>query len=169
MSDLVPVVVRPMQWGVLQELQDLAPLDAGDRACMAELRDVLARHGKLSRFALHLAHRHFEVGEGEALIERPDPDGRTQHVSVGRLADFPDAVPTTWLFDGLNAAAGATYCVCVTTTLSAGACVAHGASSSPPPKKIEQDGLAERNHQQDKAKQEIGWPAGGHDGFEMER
>ena len=88
-----------MQWTGLADLPDVPPVDDGDLDCLAEIRDVLARHGKLNRFAVHLAHRHFALGPDEILIERPDPDGRTQHVTVGRLADEPDARPTTWLFE----------------------------------------------------------------------
>ena len=91
--------ILPMQWTGLADLPDVPPVDDGDLDCLAEIRDVLARHGKLNRFAVHLAHRHFALGPDEILIERPDPDGRTQHVTVGRLADEPDARPTTWLFD----------------------------------------------------------------------
>jgi hypothetical protein len=87
------ISIQPMQWSILPELQDAPPLDDEDIACLREVRDALDRDGKLQRFAVHLAHRHFELGPDEILIERPDPDGRTQHVPVGRLADAPDAQP----------------------------------------------------------------------------
>jgi hypothetical protein len=91
--------IQPMQWGALPDLDEVPPLDDSDLQCLEALRDVLARRGKLRRFAIHLAHRHFALGADEILIERPDPDGRTQHVTVGRLAEAPDARPTTWLFE----------------------------------------------------------------------
>src|SRR6202040_2080826 len=90
--------IRPMQWANLPELHQTAALDDSDLDCLEEIRGVLSRHEKLARFAVHLAHRHFALGPDEILIERPDPDGRTQHVTVGRLSDGPDARPTTWLF-----------------------------------------------------------------------
>ena len=110
------------------------PLDASDLACMDELRTVLARHGKLDRFALHLAHRHFVLEPGEVLIERPDPDGRTQHITVGRLTDEPDARPTTWLFDDrpMLHLGSTVYCVCITDQPLAGGCSGHGPSTSLP-------------------------------------
>ena len=77
--------ILPMQWTGLADLPDVPPVDDGDLDCLAEIRDVLARHGKLNRFAVHLAHRHFALGPDEILIERPDPDGRTQHVTVGTV------------------------------------------------------------------------------------
>lgn len=141
MAESVPLVTHPLQWTELRELQDTPPLDDADIACLAELRDVLARHGKLRRFAVHLAHRHFDLAPGEVLIERPDPNGRTQHVTVGRLADEPEARPTTWLFDDAPALrlTNAVYCVCVSSPQSIGACVRHGKSSSPGEKAIEEE------------------------------
>jgi hypothetical protein len=76
--------IRPMQWANLPELHQTAALDDSDLDCLEEIRGVLSRHEKLARFAVHLAHRHFELAPDEILIERPDPDGRTQHVTVGR-------------------------------------------------------------------------------------
>ena len=70
--------IAPMQWTGLADLHDVPPVDGSDLDCLAEIRDILARHGKLRRFAVHLAHRHFALGPDEILIERPDPDGRTQ-------------------------------------------------------------------------------------------
>jgi hypothetical protein len=92
--------IMPMQWTGFADLPDVPPVGDGDLDCLAEIRDVLARHGKLNRFAVHLAHRHFALGPDEILIERPDPDGRTQHVTVGKLSDEPNARPTTWLSIG---------------------------------------------------------------------
>jgi hypothetical protein len=104
-----------MQWTNLPELRQTPAFDDSDLDCLEEIRDVLARHGKLARFAVHLAHRHFELAPGEILIERPDPDGRTQHVTVGRLDDQPEARPTTWLFEEgpEMRLSDAVYCVCV--------------------------------------------------------
>lgn len=160
-----PLAVRPMQWGVLPDLGNVLPLDATDTACMDELRAVLAKHGKLDRFAVHLAHKHFELAAGEVLVERPDPDGRTQHVEVGRLIDYPDAVPTTWLFDDGPTLhlTNAVYCVCQSASEhSDGACSVHGKSSSKSKTGQEQDALRERNYQEQEAKKQVGWPVAGH-------
>jgi hypothetical protein len=101
--------------------------------CLEELRDVLARHRKLRRFAIHLAHRHFVLGPGEILIERPDPDRRTQHVTVGRLDEEPEARPTTWLFEEGPALrlSEAVYCICVSDPNKTEACIRHGKSRTP--------------------------------------
>jgi hypothetical protein len=90
-----------MQWSLLQDLRDVAPLDDADVACMHELRDVLARHGRLGRFALHLVHRHFELTENEVLVEYSDPAVREQRLRVEPRAgaSLRNAIPTTWMFD----------------------------------------------------------------------
>ena len=112
--------IRPMQWANLPELHQTAALDDSDLDCLEEIRGVLSRHEKLARFAVHLAHRHFELAPDEILIERPDPDGRTQHVTVGRRDDEPEARPTTWLFEeGPELRlSDAVYCVCVSDGLT---------------------------------------------------
>jgi len=73
------LIIQPMQWSMLPELQDAPRLDDEDLACLREVRDALPRHGKLQRFAVHLAHRRFELGPDEILIERPiQTDGRSR-------------------------------------------------------------------------------------------
>lgn len=96
------LTIRPLHWAALAELHEVSPLDADDLACMAELRAVLANHGRLGRFALHLVHRHFELADGEVLVEYSDAKTREQVMRVERC-DAPalqHAIPTTWLLDG---------------------------------------------------------------------
>ncbi len=163
----VPIAILPMQWTVLPDLQQTPDLDHTDAACMAEIRDVLERHGKLSRFALHLAHRHFELAPGEVLIESPDPDGRTQHVTVGRLEDAPQARPTTWML-GPDLFAGGVYCVCVTSTYSGTSCSRHGKSDTPSPEHLKREGERDQAVAEDKARFENSGIVAGHD-FKRER
>jgi hypothetical protein len=133
---------------------------------MEALRDVLVQHGKLQRFAIHLAHRHFSLDADEILIERPDQDGRTQHVSVGRLAEEPDARPTTWLFEEGPALrlSDALYCVCVSDPTKTDACVRHGKSRSPGEAHQKEERVKHRRISEEKAKYDQGFPVGGHDG-----
>jgi hypothetical protein len=158
--------IQPMQWTILPELQDAPPLDDDDLACLREVRDALARHGRLQRFAIHLAHRHFELAPDEILIERPDPDGRTQHVTVGRLADAPDAQPTTWLFEeGPELLLSeAVYCVCVSDPNKTDACIRHGKSRSPGGAHQKDEAAKGQRISEEKGRHERGFPTGGHDG-----
>ena len=160
-----------MQWAGLADLHEVPPVDDGDLDCLAEVRDVLARHGKLNRFAVHLAHRHFVLGPDEILIERPDPDGRTQHVTVGRLADEPDARPTTWLFipEHEMLLSDAVYCVCVSDPNRTDACIRHGKSSSPGGASQRDEAAKQRRIAEEKAEYDRGFPVAGHDEYEQGR
>lgn len=157
--------IQPMQWALLPELADTPDIDDSDLACMEEVRAVLARHGKLQRFALHLAHRHFDLAEHEILIERQDVDERSQRITVGLRGDEIDARPTTWLFDerpilDLSAAA---YCVCVSDPTKTAACIRHGKSRSPGEADQRNEAVKNRRIADDKAKHEQGFPVAGHD------
>lgn len=103
--------ISAMQWCRVPDLRDVRPLDDADFACMADLRDVLLRHGRLGRFALHLVHRHFDVGAHEVLIEYSDPAARVQQLRVEPRdsATARGAVPTTWT---LQTAAPMAACRC---------------------------------------------------------
>jgi hypothetical protein len=78
------LAIQPTVRSRAGNLPDTLPLDASDGACISEIRDILARYGKLDRFALHLALVHMPLGLDEIWIGRFDPDGRTQHVTVGK-------------------------------------------------------------------------------------
>jgi hypothetical protein len=108
----------------------------------------------------------FVLGPGEILIERPDPDGRTQHVSVGRLAEAPDARPTTWLFEEGHPElrlSDALYCVCVSDPNKTDACVRHGKSRSPGEAHQKDEAAKHRRISEDQAKHDRGFPVAGHD------
>jgi hypothetical protein len=108
MSELT---IRPLQWQRLKDLREVAPLDENDLRCMAELREVLARHGRLERFALHLVHKHFDIGDGEVLVEYSDAARREHRLRVERRDSVMarHALPTTWL---LGCERPLVVCVC---------------------------------------------------------
>jgi hypothetical protein len=157
--------IQPMQWSALPDLCDAPPLDDTDLECLEAVRDVLTRHGKVQRFAIHLAHRHFVLGPDEILIERPDPDGRTQHVTVGTLAEAPDARPTTWLFNDGPALSlsDEVHCICVSDPNKTDACVRHGKSRCPGAARQRDDAARDRRISEEKGHYERGFPAGGKD------
>ena len=93
------LTIRPLHWARLRDLHQVAPLDRNDLACMAELRQVLERHGRLERFALHLVHKHFDLADHEILVAYSDAIAREQRCRVEARDTLRDAVPTTWTFD----------------------------------------------------------------------
>lgn len=96
------LTLLPLHWAGLPELREVAPLDDEDLACMSEVREVLARRGRLGRFALHLVHKHFDLAADEVLVEYSDAGRREQWLRVEpRDAEaLRDAIATTWVFEG---------------------------------------------------------------------
>ncbi len=61
----------------LRHIDNVEPLNDDDEACLAEIRDVLERHGRTQRFGVALLHKHFELNDDELLVEHCDPSTRT--------------------------------------------------------------------------------------------
>src|SRR5260370_30601829 len=66
------VVLNPLQWSSLQDIDDVRPIDDSDAACLEEVRLVLAKHRNLDRFGIALLHSHFQVAEDEMMLETTD-------------------------------------------------------------------------------------------------
>jgi hypothetical protein len=102
----VPLQMAAMQWAGLQDLMDVKPINKGDYACLAEIRDVLNRHGKCKRFGVALLHNHFDMADNEMLIECSDKKGRVLTLRPTRkdqLKAGDKTLATMWmLLDGDN-------------------------------------------------------------------
>lgn len=95
--------VAPTQWADFKDLEDVAPIDDSDLACLAEVRAVLNRHGKRDRFGVALLHKHFDMDDGEVLLENTNQKERTLTLRPADKAAAEGAVPTVWkLLDGQN-------------------------------------------------------------------
>lgn len=102
-------------------LNDLMPIDAPERAlsaadveCLQEVRAVLARHDQMNRFGVTLLHKHFDVADGECLIETTDSDRREQSITVMRREDLDgqEVIETAWrFFPGHNVGAPMMGCI----------------------------------------------------------
>lgn len=91
------IVVMPMQWAAVADLNEVEALSEADVECMKEVAAVLQKFGKSERFAVHLVHKHFEVADDEVLCEFTDTGNRVLTTKpVKRIADSP-MVETTWL------------------------------------------------------------------------
>jgi hypothetical protein len=105
------LTIKPMQWGKIADLHEVPSIKNDDIICMKEIREVLSKHGKLDRFALHLIHKHFDISDDEILVEYNDVDTREQYFKVEKLSSetLQYAIPTTWTLDQLEPMA---RCVC---------------------------------------------------------
>jgi hypothetical protein len=90
----------PTVWARFPHIADVAPLGDQDREVLAEIRAVLEKHGALERFGVNLIHRHFELLEGEVLLEATEMDSRRQIVEVRPEAEVVggDVIATQWVF-----------------------------------------------------------------------
>lgn len=92
------VTVSPVQWGDLKDIDDVEPVNESDAPCLAEIREVLARHGQLHRFGIALLHSHFELGPDEVLLESSDEEERTLTLKPARVEEARlNSVGTVWM------------------------------------------------------------------------
>ncbi|MBT1689861.1 hypothetical protein [Dawidia soli] len=73
--------MNELQYLALNQLRDVSeinPINDTDRECLAEVRDVLRKFGKLERFGITLLHKHFDLVEDEILVEEVDEINRVQ-------------------------------------------------------------------------------------------
>jgi hypothetical protein len=146
------LLIRPMQWANLPELHHTAALDDSDLDCLEEIKASYPVTGTRP-LAVHLAHRHFQFAPGEILIERPDPNARTHHVTIGSLDDETESRPTTWLFaEGPELRlSDAVYC-CVSDPNKTEGCIRHGKSKSPTARHQRDEATKERRISEEKAR-----------------
>lgn len=96
------IVISPVQWSSLSDIEAVPPINAEDFECLREVRNVLKKHGSLDRFGVALLHSHFDLQPGEAWLEESDEDGRKLITRVVPEAEASDGnVGTIWqLRDG---------------------------------------------------------------------
>lgn len=85
------------------DISDTKPLGEEDLVCLAEVREVLTRHGKLNRLGISLLHSHFPVAADELLMESCDPATRTLTIRPVQKSQISadQMVETNWcLTDG---------------------------------------------------------------------
>ena len=83
----------------LPNIDAVPPFSADDQACFDEIRAVLAKHGKLTRFGVALLHDHFHVAEDEVLLETCDAKSRTLTVRPAKISSGDAFVETIWSLD----------------------------------------------------------------------
>lgn len=99
------IAIQPTQWGTLPDIDSVRrPLTELDSACLAEVRSVLSKHGRLDRFGIVLLHKHFELDADEALVETIDQENRILTVQPVKRRDVAGAIPTQWSLASEDAA-----------------------------------------------------------------
>ena len=106
------LVLQPMEWAPLQDIDDVAPVGAADADCLKEVYEVLQRHGKVDRFGVTLLHKHFAMTDDEVLLERTDRATRSLVLQPAKL-DSPEisrSVQTSWRLTEDRGAVTNTWC-----------------------------------------------------------
>jgi hypothetical protein len=80
LADAPALNVLSLQWSSLDHIADVRPIDDADTACLEDIRQVLLKHGALSRFGVSLLHRHFELNDDELMMETTDVERREHWV-----------------------------------------------------------------------------------------
>lgn len=72
-----------------------------DQPLFDEIKEVLAKHGALHRFGVTLLHKHFDVYDGERMVEVCDEKARTLTLRpvTTPLEEDETYVETNWRFD----------------------------------------------------------------------
>lgn len=95
-------------------IEDVEPFSEADRDCLAEIKEVLSRHNALTRFGIALLHKHYDLGEGEVLVESTDVPARTQITAPLPIVSLEgSSVTPTIIALGDEGATLGCYVVCV--------------------------------------------------------
>ena len=109
--------MQPMDYALLEDIDDVEPINAKDADCLKELYGVLKRHERHERFGVTLLHKHFPLLDDEVMLEHTDSKGRRLELRPAKK-DSPEvarSVQTSWkLTDDLGAVTNtACYVRCV--------------------------------------------------------
>jgi len=79
------------------DIFSVRPRSEDDEVCIQDIKAVLEKHGKIDRFGLTLLHKHFEIEEGEVLVEETDESTRTQTIQPFKRSEISGTIlETAW-------------------------------------------------------------------------
>jgi hypothetical protein len=91
------ISLAPIQWATLRDIDAIEPLNDADAPCLAEIREVLKKHGKLERFGIALLHSHFQMEDGEILLETSNKRARSLTIRPAAKSEAAsETVGTIW-------------------------------------------------------------------------
>ncbi|WP_157815946.1 hypothetical protein [Spirosoma pollinicola] len=102
------------QLSELTDIHDVEPLNDSDYNCLAEVRDVLKKHGRQERFGVTLLHKHFDLASDEVLVEYTDVASRVQTIKPEKKGSaLLNTIETNWILgdgDPKSSLACVRYC-----------------------------------------------------------
>jgi hypothetical protein len=98
----------------LPQIDEVKPWSRADQDLFDELASVLRKHGASSRFGITLLHKHFQLADGEILVEVCDADARTLTTRPQPRTDLgtTNVIETNWRFDLPNIVSQTCWSVC---------------------------------------------------------
>jgi hypothetical protein len=95
-------MTKPSALSQLRDIDEVEPLGPQDRACVDEIRAILAKHDALQRFGLTLLHDHFPVADDEVLVEEIDVVTRTLTSRPEKIDPDERVIETSWRLDDMT-------------------------------------------------------------------
>ena len=92
------IVLSPMQWAKLENIDAIPELNDSDAQCLGEIGEVLRKHNMTERFGVNLLHKHFDIGENETLMESTDKENRRLIIETVSSEHTERSVQTNWMF-----------------------------------------------------------------------
>lgn len=81
----------------LENIDDVVPLNDGDTECLKEVAQVLMKHNRLDRFGVNLLHDHFDLQDGEVLMEFCDSKNRCLTIKPVKATESINSIETMWV------------------------------------------------------------------------
>ncbi len=90
-------------WNDLPQIEDVHSFDQSDENCLEDIRQVLEKHDKTSKFGVALLHKHFDLGSDEILLETNNPKTKTLTIKPVNLSEIEENeekfITTLYRFD----------------------------------------------------------------------
>lgn len=90
--------IEAVQWSTLLHIDDIEPIGENDCPVLEAIRAIVVSEGMEHRFGICLLHRHFDLDEGEIVLERTSVEKRSSTTRVVLERDCPSAIQTVWSF-----------------------------------------------------------------------
>lgn len=62
-------MLNPILHNEFSDIQEVSVITKDDSNCLAELKEIIVKHGKENKFGISLLHKHFDFLENEMLLE----------------------------------------------------------------------------------------------------
>ena len=91
--------LETVQKSALPDIDDVQPLSDTDFEVLKEIGEVLRKHKSAQRFGVCLLHKHFDLNEGEELVEETDIEKRISVTRAQKISARDErTIETMWRF-----------------------------------------------------------------------